>query len=375
MTPAHHSITGASELTSLLQRCAALCGAAEPLVGRLEQERQAFLSETLGDSLLQLEVILRVIDEECREAGQKTARPGLLRRLFSRGRSEEGHRTEHEPPRFEVSRQGLLGNSWTVPLSDLIGFLGSARKSGILWVDSPEENFLIGLQDGQVMHASSSRTPEGLRLGEILVRRGNLTRRQLDRFLSQQELDGANVSGEAFLRSGMITEDELQAALAHQVQQLFHRFVHTQHAIFRFREGLQVALRHQVRINVNQLLLETARYRDESDNPDLRSSVLNEAWDSWQADLETEVASPEPSDGEDEERGGTEAAGSPEEAADPVPSAEGSAEGADEATEPEGPLPSEVVAEDEEGDSAEAEAADEAEDGAARKPLEGRADA
>lgn len=339
MTSAPRPQTGASDLPGLLKRCAELCSSAEPLVERLPSERQSFLGGSLSDTLQQLQVLLRVIDEESREAGKKEEKGGFLRRLFHRSEGETGEKKPNELPTFDVSQQGLLGNSWTVSLSELIAFLGHGRKSGVLWVDSPDENFLIGMANGQVMHASSSRTPEGLRLGEILVGRGYLTRRQLDRFLTSRNLDGGNVSGEAFLESGMITGDELRAALTQQVQQLFYRFVHAKNAVFRFREGLQVALQHQVCLNVNQLLLDSARHQDESSNPTLRDAALTQAWSSFQSDLSSEYVA------EDGEAPAQEASAESSESTETAESEPGEKLSASEDEEPGGPLPSEVQAE------------------------------
>jgi hypothetical protein len=269
-TPAFSDV-GAEDLQALVERCKQLCQRAGGAVDGLPAERGSFLARNLDDALQQLELILRVLDDEAQEGGESRTQ-SLLRRLtrgLSRRKPEEqpesreGEEPAAELPSLDISRQSLQGNSWSIPLPDLIGFLAAGHKTGVLWVDSPEENFLIGLVDGKLMHATSDCAAEGTRMGEVLVGMGSLTQGQLDRFLEERE--GDSLSGETLLEAGLISPGELQQALSHQAQQLFHRLIETKNAIFRFREGMEVMLTHEMSLNTTQLILESARQKDEAD--------------------------------------------------------------------------------------------------------------
>ena len=277
-------------LPALLRRCAEVCQRAESMVRRLDPGRNAFLTENLGDVARQMELILGVLGIDDSNPSGRDGRPGLLRRFFQRTQAQIPGEGEFEAPDFDVSRQGFQGNSWSVPISELLSFLAFSRKTGVLWVDTPEENFLLGLSDGLLMHASSDRTPEGLRLGEIMVGFGYLTRRQLDRFISGLEGTPGSAMGESLLASGLVTQDELHRTLAYQVQQLVNRLVNTTHAIFRFREGFEVPHAHQVRLNINQVLLTSARVQDESVNPEIRDHSVQQDWDSWTQNLADQMS-------------------------------------------------------------------------------------
>ena len=304
-----------AEMTALLERCAQLCQTADTTLTKLAAESDSFLASSLGDALQQLELILRALEQEANSeahpdgasaADEETK--GFLSRIFGRkeeaATSVETTETPAPQPNIDVAMQGLQGNSWTFSLAELLGFLAYGRKSGVLWVDAPDENYLLVLADGHLMHATSNKTPEGLRLGEILVGLGYLTRRQLERFLSRLPEGAANVSGEELLSSGMISDDELRNALAYQVQQLFHRLVGTRNAVFRFREGMQVMLAYQIRLDINHLLLDTARHQDEVVGSTERTQAIQADWNSWQNELSTrlttnqqETAAPEVSNG------------------------------------------------------------------------------
>ena len=273
-------------IAELVNKCWTLCQRAEATIGKLPPQRESFLTNSLGDALKQLELVLRVLGDE-QGTTRKEERQGLLRKLFAR--TPSGVALECSPPRFDISHQGLQGNTLTVSLTELLGFLSFARKTGVLWVDAPDENFLIGLVEGRMMHASSDRTPEGLRLGEVLVHLGHLTRRQLERFLEKCREEGASISGEILLKHGMISEEELHAALRYQVQQLVMRVVGTKTAIFRFREGMEILLACKVDLDINRLLLETARNLDEANDAARKNEVI-EDWNAWQRELTADLA-------------------------------------------------------------------------------------
>lgn len=276
-------------LSDLVKKCKDLCGSAEDALAHLPEDRESFLSTNLGDVLAQLELVLRAVGQQSDARSRKEERKSFLRKLFRRSTVDQAHPLE--APDFDVTRQGLQGNSATVPLNELLSFLAFGRKTGVLWVDTPRENFLVGLVDGAVRHAASDSTPEGLRLGEVLVGLGFLTRRQLERFVGTVEEDGteSKISGEQLVSGGMISADELRRALEHQVQQLVRRLVEAPTALFRFREGMEVLVAHRVTLDVNHLLLESARAQDEAANAGLRELVVEDDWQSWQGELSEEV--------------------------------------------------------------------------------------
>jgi hypothetical protein len=269
-----------SQLLTLVQRCAGLCTSAERSLKKLSPEKQTFLANNLEVAMQQVELLLRVIGET-HEGNRDAERQGLLRRLFTR--TDGSPDQPIELPKFDVSTQGLQGNSWTVSIAELLSFL-----TGMLWVDTPSENFLIGISNARLLHASSDQTPEGLRLGEVLVGLGFLTRRQLERYLTSGT-DVKSVSGEALLEAGIISDEELRQALCHQVSKLFGRLIKAKDAIFRFQEGLHVQVAFQVDLDINQLLLDSARVRDEDVSPaQIAASVMKE-WNSWRTELDTKI--------------------------------------------------------------------------------------
>jgi hypothetical protein len=277
-----------ASVADLIKRCKSLCASAESALPLFSSERETFLSANLGDALTHLELVLRAVGQEPNETSRKEDRLSFVRKLFGRAQVETDHPLD--APKFEVSRQGLQGNSATVSVAELLGFLAFARKTGVLWIDTPEENFLIGFTEGRIRHATSDRTPEGLRLGEVLVGQGFLTRRQLERFIEQAGEAQGSAFGEVLLQSGMISPEELDKALSYQVRQILGRILRSKCALFRFREQLEVQLAHNVSLDVNQLLLDSAREMDEVSNAEVREGAVEDRWNSWQHELSKMVS-------------------------------------------------------------------------------------
>jgi len=168
------------------------------------------------------------------------------------------------PTLVATSADGVIsGTASVVPVSDLLAFLSGLRRSGMLWVETEREDFLVQLQEGAVVYAQGDNPPEGELLGEILIAEGGLARESLE-----EALNGAaqehEVLGAFLVREGLITQAALTHALATQVQLIFDRMFGSVDARWRFEDGVRMVDSTDVWMNVIQLLLESARASDES---------------------------------------------------------------------------------------------------------------
>lgn len=159
-------------------------------------------------------------------------------------------------------RDGLRGYSWAIAVPDLMGFLQMQQKSGVLRVNIGTEVICLIFDAGDLIHASSDNSPASFRLGEILVNQGAIGLEELEQFLVHTS-SAARRLGDAMEQDGLITRDQLQSALDHQIQGIFHRLFASRDAYYTFREGHSETV-VQERRNVFQLLLETCRVSDEA---------------------------------------------------------------------------------------------------------------
>jgi hypothetical protein len=166
---------------------------------------------------------------------------------------------------FEGSlMEGLRGHSQAVTVPEILGFVASIRKSGVLRINSDTEAFLIHLRDGTVIYAQGDHPPKGQLLGEILVAQGATTQEQIDQIVERDPVTN-DVLGKMMLKQGIVTREALCIALAYQVQCLFHRLFRIEGAVFQFDEGAPPAAADDIRLNVTSLLLESARSNDEDE--------------------------------------------------------------------------------------------------------------
>ena len=158
--------------------------------------------------------------------------------------------------------EGLRGHTQAISIPEVLGFVASLRKSGILRVKTPDEAFLIQLDQGEVIHAVGDNPPSGELLGEILIARGQLTILGLEEVLAAGVGEAAML-GTALVRSGKVSAEHLRSALEHQVQSIFHRVFDADDSVFQFDEGAALRVPAEIRLNVTSLLLESARSSDE----------------------------------------------------------------------------------------------------------------
>ena len=251
-----------------------------PFLYRQFEEQAHALEETLHELL-----------EEGKS--EKEKKPGLLGRMFGRGKKTKQRHAD------------LEGNSWTIPVPELIGFLSNARKTGMLWVDAEQEQFVIEIKKGQLIRAIGNGTPIGLRLGELLVEQGSIPPGTVDDYVLQARREGMSLGGFLIAR-GHVREEDVKSALSRQVQSLFDRLLEIGNAVYRFQEGVDIEDAEELQLNVTHLLLESARQLDESSMPSLLDELAKEC-ESPAARVETEEEEDEDASSDEEPESDSEA--------------------------------------------------------------------
>ena len=187
--------------------------------------------------------------EEAKDEGR-----GFFRRMLGRSADEKTREQDGAPD--------LQGNSWTIPVSELVGFLSNTRKTGVLSVNTRDENFVVEIRKGDLIRATSDRTPTGLRVGELLVQQGALENKALPKLVKAAKDEGISL-GEYIVTHEHVTEAQLKTALATQAEGLFYRLMSGENAVYRFQEGVDIEGAKELGMSVTHLLLEGARHKDE----------------------------------------------------------------------------------------------------------------
>ncbi len=153
------------------------------------------------------------------------------------------------------------GHTDAVSVPELIGFFQMQSKTGVLRIKAARETFSLTYIGGELCRVTSSSSPAGQRLGELLISLGFLTEERLQELLENSP-SGLKI-GEALRRNGELLPESISAALKLQVQGIFERLCDVTGASFTFHAGTGTDTATKRRYNVTHLLLETARRKDE----------------------------------------------------------------------------------------------------------------
>ncbi len=231
--------------------------------------------------VLEIEDLVGVVKRKCLE-GVRGALPDLvnatsemrwhLRQIAAHVFSVEKHlgingrnmpEVATEPVADPKAPAGLRGSTDTLSVPDLLGLLSNHKKTGSLTLQAGETLYVLEFLEGAIVHAvTNERSPEW-RLGTILEAQCKLTAEQLAESLSAVERT-KELLGNALVRTALVSESDLRAALEMQVRNLFESIFGLSCARFSFVEGNISSVGQRVSLSTTQLLLESARRQDEN---------------------------------------------------------------------------------------------------------------
>lgn len=155
----------------------------------------------------------------------------------------------------------LQGTSRAVPIQDLLCFLSTTQKSGILRVEAESERYLLQLDQGSVVYATGDAPPTGQGLSDLLSQRGVLSAELLGS-LPADESAGRWVDPN-LVGTSWIARDSLLSAIQEQTRLAFFRLCSAHHTRFRFYEGAWIQNVVPIKQSAVELLLEYSRVQDE----------------------------------------------------------------------------------------------------------------
>lgn len=149
-------------------------------------------------------------------------------------------------------------------IQDVLQLLDLANKTGVLTVrsESLDDEAIVHFSKGAIVFAVRRRSTR--RLGQLLIRSGKLTQRELDSALDLQRRDPTRRLAEVLLEMGSISEEELERQLRFQMEETIYEVMAWAEGYFRFEERAEIAAnRLLARVRVESLLMEGARRIDE----------------------------------------------------------------------------------------------------------------
>lgn len=155
----------------------------------------------------------------------------------------------------------VYGDLDTMPLTDVLQWIGVAQKTGVLEIDRGGLRRRIEFNKGYVC-ACHADDPAA-QLGPLLVARGMISEALLDQALVRQELGGKRL-GFILVELGALTESDVRRMITAHIEQTIQRLFNWEGAVFRFYEGAGFdPVRVEVGLTINDLLLRTLQHQDE----------------------------------------------------------------------------------------------------------------
>jgi hypothetical protein len=156
----------------------------------------------------------------------------------------------------------LEGSLKAFSLPEVLQFLSMGKMSGHLHLDREGNSVVLSIKAGRIVNSSS--LARSRKLGEMLVHRGLLKRRDLEDILGlQRTLQNEKKLGELLIEQQLVREEDLQRAIRHQLEEEVWDLFSWEDGQFRFEHGDEDSVEDAVLIDIEPLLLEGSRRQDE----------------------------------------------------------------------------------------------------------------
>ena len=155
----------------------------------------------------------------------------------------------------------LQGNLETFKLPDVLSFLHSTQRTGMLTVRLEEKEAYVFFRAGAVVYAASNQ--ENLRLGPLLIRKKKLAREKAAE-IDDLMLRSGGRWGDLALQHGALNESDLDDYLKIQVSEVIYDAFVWKSGEFAFYDGIDLPPNAvTISIDLSNLIMEGARRIDE----------------------------------------------------------------------------------------------------------------
>jgi len=156
----------------------------------------------------------------------------------------------------------LAGNLKTVSFPDILQLLATGKKSGILEIKTSTRQKEVAFKTGNIIYASSVNTSEDL-LGNMLLRRGKITKTDLDRAITLHKQTGRQL-GTTLIDMNLFQKEEIAECLRLQIEEIVYNLFSWQEGDFVFHEGATPNnVPFVIELNTMNVIMEGTRRIDE----------------------------------------------------------------------------------------------------------------
>jgi len=204
----------------------------------------------------------------------------------------------------------LEGTLKDFSLADIFQLIGIQKKTGVLTLKYDGEVVSVSFLNGNVVSADSLKKNLDDRLGNVLVRSGRITQRQLQGALKVQK-ETLQRLGHVLLADRLINENDLKEALRLQITQIVYRLFRWKDGDYHFsqEESVDYDRQHFSPLSAESILMEGIRMIDEwpvierkirsfdmvfrKTRPEARTEIVSRHEHDPVADLATSLSEPD----------------------------------------------------------------------------------
>ena len=128
----------------------------------------------------------------------------------------------------------FAGNLKTISFPDILQLIGTGKKTGQLLATHASQRKELFFRNGNLISASSSNTEEDM-IGNLLLRKGKITKTDLQKAVSLQKQSGRRI-GAIMLELGLLNKAELTQYLKTQVEEIVYNLFSWSEGEFSFQD-------------------------------------------------------------------------------------------------------------------------------------------
>lgn len=157
----------------------------------------------------------------------------------------------------------LEGKLSATSLPEILQFLSTGKKTGILTLKSDGKETSLMIKDGKIVNSSSIDRPR--KLGEMLVNRGVLLRSELEKALEQQKASPEEkLLGEILIENNIVPPEVIKSAIQLQLEEEIWKLFAWKEGTFKFTPTEDKHFSNiLVELDIEPFLLEGTRRLDE----------------------------------------------------------------------------------------------------------------
>ncbi|MCK4574461.1 MAG: DUF4388 domain-containing protein [candidate division Zixibacteria bacterium] len=156
----------------------------------------------------------------------------------------------------------LAGNLKTVSFPDILQLMATGKKTGILEVKTATRQKEVAFKAGNIIFASSVNATEDL-LGNMLLRRGKITKGDLERAITLHKQTGRQL-GTTLIDMNLFDKEEITEVLKLQIEEIVYNLFSWQEGDFVFHEdSAPKNAPFLIELNTMNVIMEGTRRIDE----------------------------------------------------------------------------------------------------------------